>query len=131
MHTRLSGKMIIIVLSAMALLLAGLLFLPTLLKQPTQPPEPTAIEKTAMTSGQPNMAATPTQETEMKGNLMAFAKTREDAEKIASLYEITLLTYSDQIALYYTEKDPNELVKLGKKNGWPAISKNNPVTITH
>ena len=128
MNTRLSGKMIVIVLSAMALLLAGLLFLPTLSSQPSQPPEPVASQTPTPTPVQPNTGTTPTEEAEMKGNLMAFAASQEDAEKIASLYGITLIKYIDQIALYYTEKDPNELVKLGEKNGWPAISKNNPVT---
>ena len=74
--------------------------------------------------------ATPTQETEMKGNLMAWAETLADAEKIASLYDITLLAYSNKIALFYTDQDLDELIQTGKKNGWPELSINNPVTIT-
>ena len=66
----------------------------------------------------------------MKGNLMAWAETRADAETIASLYGITLVAYSNKIALFNTDQDPDTLIQTGKKNGWPELSKNNPVTIT-
>ena len=65
----------------------------------------------------------------MKGNLMAWAESREDAEKIAALYEITLVTYSNKLALFDTDKDVDQLIQTGKKNGWPELSKNNKVTI--
>ena len=94
-------------------------------------------EKPSPDAGAPSMKperseapATPTQEAEMKGNLMAWAETLADAEKIASLYGINLVAYSNKIALFYTDQDLDELIQTGKENGWPELSKNNPVTIT-
>ena len=119
--------LILAILLALALLLAGFLLLP---KLNTQPPEQTASGSPIMKPEQTDTPASPTQEAQMKGNLMAWAETREEAERIAGLYDITLVMYTDKIALYDTDKDLNELIKLGEANGWPKLSKNNPVTVT-
>lgn len=58
------------------------------------------------------------------GQLLSIAETIQDAEKIAELYGITLICYQDCLAVYHTEKDPSELIRLGAENGWPELSLN-------
>ena len=64
----------------------------------------------------------------MTGNLMAWADDRASAEKIADLYGITLLFYENHIALFWSDETPETLIQTGKENGWPELSKINPVT---
>lgn len=126
MTRRFSKKTIWILLAILLVLLAALL-LPALVRRDSAQPS------TEQATTQPAREATaqlPTQEAEMKGNLMAWTQTREDAEQLASLYGISLVMYTDHIALFDTDKDPDELIQTGKKNGWPELSKNNSVTIT-
>ena len=70
---------------------------------------------------------TPAQESQQKGNLMAWADEKADAEEIASLYGITLLSYTEHIAVYWTDQNPAEVIQQGKDNGWPELSKINTV----
>jgi len=118
-------KTILIILAAMALLLTGC----DRSALQTEKPSPDA-GSLSMRPEPSDAAATPTQEAEMKGNLMAWAETQADAENIANLYGINLVAYSNKIALFYTDQDLDALIQTGKKNGWPELSKNNPVTIT-
>ena len=87
---------------------------------------------TAPTLEQPTASATQTQTQtqgeEMKGNLMAWADDRASAEKIADLYGIKLVLYTNNIAMFYTNETPDTLIRTGKENGWPELSKINPVT---
>ena len=64
----------------------------------------------------------------MTGNLMAWTDDRASAEKIADLYGITLVLYTNNIAVFFTDKTPETLIRTGKDNGWPELSKINPVT---
>lgn len=60
--------------------------------------------------------------------LIALADTREEAEEIAELYGIELSSYSYGVATYTTDKSTVELMELGEKNGYPALSPNNNET---
>ena len=64
----------------------------------------------------------------MTGNLMAWVDDRIAAENIADLYGITLLFYENHIALYWSDETPETLIQTGKDNGWPELSKVNPIT---
>lgn len=60
----------------------------------------------------------------IEGQLIALADTQEDAKEIAELYEIQLLSYSNGVALFYTEEDTDAVIARGLANGWPTLSKN-------
>ena len=68
-------------------------------------------------------------EKKIEGSLIAIVQTREEAEEIALLYEITLAGYENNIAFYVTDRDPQELIMMGKEKGYPTISINNSYTI--
>ena len=59
-----------------------------------------------------------------RGQLMAGAESRQEAEELARLYGITLVDYQHQVALFFTEEDPGEVIQRGKDNGWPELSLN-------
>lgn len=121
------GKYTILIVVA-AVLLASILLVrllsgrtdetPTATKEPIS--TPTAVTESSATG-------TPAQETPEKGNLMAWADEEADAEEIASLYGITLLSYTEHIAVYWTDQDPAKVIQTGKDNGWPELSKINKV----
>lgn len=56
--------------------------------------------------------------------LIALAEDRAEAEKIAELYGIELSSFSDGVAVYTTEEDPQKLMELGDNNGYPALTVN-------
>lgn len=62
---------------------------------------------------------------EKEVELIALAEDQENAEKIAELYEIELSSFSDGVAVYTTNKDPQELMELGDINGYPTLTVNN------
>lgn len=64
-----------------------------------------------------------------KVSMIALADTKEEAERIAGLYEIELVNFSYGVAEYETTKNPQELIALGEKNNYPALSTNNTLTI--
>ena len=73
-----------------------------------------------------------TEEEEIMGekvSMIALADTKEEAQKIAELYGIELVNYSYGVAEYETTKDPQELIALGEKKNYPALSTNNTLTI--
>ena len=73
-----------------------------------------------------------TEEEEIMGekvSMIALADTKEEAKKIAELYGIELVNYSYGVAEYETTKDPQELIALGEKKNYPALSTNNTLTI--
>ena len=56
--------------------------------------------------------------------LIALAEDQAEAEKTAKLYGIELISFSDGIAVYTTDKDPQELMELGDNNGYPTLTVN-------
>ena len=59
-----------------------------------------------------------------EGTLLAMVESEEQAEEIAELYGITLVRIDDSLAKFSTDKDLNELIELGRKNGWPPLQPN-------
>ncbi|MGN0307906.1 MAG: hypothetical protein ACI4DN_06800 [Lachnospiraceae bacterium] len=59
-----------------------------------------------------------------EAGLIATPETLEEAEKIAELYGITLISYENKVAVYLTDKDIRELIKMGKEKGYPTIDIN-------
>lgn len=56
--------------------------------------------------------------------LMATAESEEEAQNIADLYGITLVSFDNGIALYQTDKDIFEVIARGQENGYPELSIN-------
>ena len=56
--------------------------------------------------------------------LIGVAESWEEAEKIAELYGITLVNFSHNTALYYTDEDPRAVIRRGQENGWPELTLN-------
>lgn len=57
-------------------------------------------------------------------SLFALADSREEAEEIAALYEITLIDYSEGVATFETGKDAQALIEWGKEKDYPVIEIN-------
>ena len=56
--------------------------------------------------------------------LTALADTEEEAQEIAELYQIELLSFSEGVAVYSTDQDPYELFALGEEKDYPPLSLN-------
>ncbi|MCM1112097.1 MAG: hypothetical protein NC399_02460 [Muribaculum sp.] len=56
--------------------------------------------------------------------LTALADTEEQAQEIADLYQIELLSFADGVALYSTDQNPYELIALGQEKDYPPLSLN-------
>ena len=110
------NKRIPIFLSLTALLLSGCVG-----GQKPQPTEATVVTVQPPVSTQPQ-----TEETAgaVEPQLMALTDTRAEAEEIAGQYGITLVSWQDGLALFFTEEDPETVVRRGVKNGWPELSVN-------
>ena len=59
-----------------------------------------------------------------EGELLAVTQTREEAERLAAQYEITLIDWSDGLAKFRTDGDAVEVIKRGEQNGWTPLSLN-------
>ena len=111
------NKRIPIFLSLTALLLSGCAG-----QAKPGPTEPAAItQPTAPASSAPETSETG--ET-AEPQLMALTDTEKAAEEIAGQYGITLVSWQDGLALFFTEEDPEAVVRRGVKNGWPELSVN-------
>ena len=60
----------------------------------------------------------------VENELLCTTDTRESAEDIARQYGITLQSWSDGLAVFYTERDVQEVIEEGKRNGWPLLHLN-------
>ena len=56
--------------------------------------------------------------------LMALARTREEAQEVAELYEIELYSFEEGVAVYATDRDPYDVIVEGDKKGYPPLSVN-------
>lgn len=89
-------------------------------------PEPTQIAIVTTQPPAPTSSAPETTETvgAAEPQLMALTDTRAEAEDIARQYGITLVSWREGLALFFTEEDPESVVRRGAKNGWPQLSVN-------
>ena len=60
--------------------------------------------------------------------LFCLADTEEEAEEIAELYDIELVSYSNGVAVFHTEENPNDVIEKGKANNWPLLETNHTVS---
>lgn len=63
------------------------------------------------------------------GELLAMTDTREDAERIAALYDVELYSFDNGLAVFHTHRDVNEVIALGESKGWPPLSRNDVITL--
>lgn len=63
------------------------------------------------------------------GELVGMFDTEQQALEAAKLYDVKLKDFSYGTAVFSTDKDLDELLALGKENGWPELSKNYVYTI--
>ena len=60
----------------------------------------------------------------MTTELVALADTQKEAERIAELYGIELISYSSGVATYTTDKNAQELIEMGIEKNYPELSFN-------
>lgn len=53
--------------------------------------------------------------------LISNAGSQEEAEEIASMYQVTLLEYTDGMALYETQEPPLDVIRRGEQEGYPQM----------
>jgi len=58
------------------------------------------------------------------GVLLATVENGEQAQEIAELYGIELVSVEGGLAKYHTELDIMELIQLGRENDWPPVQPN-------
>ncbi len=76
-------------------------------------------------SGCSSRPSTPSNIQIKKGEeLMCQADTEQQALKIAEDYQIELVSWSDGIAVFHTNEDPQSLIEYGKANGLNRLSLN-------
>ena len=56
--------------------------------------------------------------------LYAVVETEEEAQRIATLYDIELISFDFEVATYHTTDDPYEVVRIGETLGLPSVSVN-------
>lgn len=60
----------------------------------------------------------------VRGELLAYTETEEQARELATLYGIDLRSWGNGLALFTTLRDVKTVVREGKANGWPELSLN-------
>lgn len=58
------------------------------------------------------------------GQLLCLTESLQEAEEIAALYGIELVSHADGLAVYHTEEDPRDVISRGAEKGWPELSMN-------
>lgn len=59
-----------------------------------------------------------------KLELVGMADSEEEAEKLAEDYEIELISYSEKVAVFQTDKSYEEILEIGKNKGLTELSVN-------
>ena len=62
--------------------------------------------------------------------LMATADTQAEADRIAELYGIELVSWSGHLAVFHTEEDLYDVIGRGVEQDWPPLEINRIVTLT-
>jgi len=82
-------------------------------------------EKTPAVSGAASASSgAPAGEVEKGAELMASAADQGAAQALAEQYGITLVSYSDGVAVFHTDEDPQAVSDRGRAKGWPELSLN-------
>lgn len=63
----------------------------------------------------------------LSGKLMCRADDEKQAREIAELYGIKFIGYAEHIATFNADEDADAVIARGKENGWPELSRNDPV----
>ena len=61
--------------------------------------------------------------------LLATVESREEAEEIAALYGIELVSCSEHVATFHTDEDLYAVIQRGKDNGWPLLEVNHVISL--
>lgn len=64
-----------------------------------------------------------------KDQLMTLVETKEEAEAIAQQYGIELTYFSEGVASFRTDEDPQAVIDRGEKNGYPQLYLNRTVNM--
>ena len=56
--------------------------------------------------------------------LMCLIDTKEEAEAVAKQYGIQLVDFSYGVATFHTDENPNDVIAMGIKLGYPELSLN-------
>lgn len=56
--------------------------------------------------------------------LLCQVQSQEEADAVAELYGIELVSYYHGLATYRTEENPREVILRGETQGWPELSLN-------
>ena len=66
-----------------------------------------------------------------KDEVFAVVDTREEAEKIADLYDISLVIYEYGVATYKLseEQEPYSLIEMGQEKGYPHLEINYTMSV--
>ena len=56
--------------------------------------------------------------------LVAVVDSQMEAAEISRLYDIELKSYSNGVAVYTTDKDPEEVIRMGEEQGYPTLEVN-------
>lgn len=61
--------------------------------------------------------------------LVGLVDTKEEAETLAEAYGITLVSYSESVAVFQTDKSYEEIVEIGKNKGLSELSRNDEMQL--
>ena len=56
--------------------------------------------------------------------LIGLFDDEESAVKVAEIYSIELLSFHSGVAVFRTEGEPADLIRIGKEKAWPELSLN-------
>jgi phosphatidate phosphatase APP1 len=59
-----------------------------------------------------------------QSELVAVVDSQLEADEISRLYGIKLKSYSYGVAVYTTDKDPAEVIRMGEEEGYPTLEIN-------
>lgn len=92
-----------------------------------KPKEIEAVSSPAVIEHSDEAASTQAESAEGE-ELVCLAATREDAQKIADMYGITLVTFDQGVATFHTEDNPADIIAMGAEKGYPPLELNSIVT---
>ena len=82
---------------------------------------PTSEHQVPVTETTPSDDPEQTQPETRKPLLYCQVESPEEAEEIAALYGLELLSSEGNYVTFWTEADPKEVIRLGQENGWPEL----------